>query len=230
MRKLFTVFLMVAVLTVVACTSSPADSSGVTPLPTVGENATATPTLTPTNTPEPAAESDEPVAVAAVQATPTPLDLQLQAGESRRIALATDIPLVPEIRGERITFEEEVVPLQFGEFYDGFDLRRGLLLSDKLTSLDGQRVVIEGYMAPPLKPALDWFVLTKVPLALCPFCSTDADWPQDIVLAYMPDGETIIATEDPLRLIGTLQVGTSTDAETGMVSVIRLYVEELERI
>src|SRR5262249_56041062 len=75
--------------------------------------------------------------------------------------------------------------LQFTEFYQGGGAR-GLILSDKLVALHGQRVVMAGFMAPPLKPALDFFVLTRVPLALCPFCASDAQWPQDIVFVRLP--------------------------------------------
>lgn len=165
------------------------------------------------------------------EATPTPRTAGLQRGESRAIALATDTAMQPTPRAE-VAFAEDNGPvsLAFSEFYDGFHPRYGLVLSDKLVSLDGMEVTLEGYMAPPLKPALDWFVVTRIPLALCPFCSTDADWPNDIALAYMPDGEEVIATEKPLRLTGTLQVGISEDAETGMVSLVRLYVEDYETV
>lgn len=165
----------------------------------------------------------------AIEATPTPQSNGLQPGESRAIALATDVAMQPDLE-EKMTFDDAPVTLQFSEFYDGYDLRTGLILSDKLQSLDGEQVIIEGYMAPPLKPALDWFVLTRVRLAICPFCSTDADWPNDIALAYMPDGETVLANEYPLRVTGQLEVGVSTDAETGMVSMVRVYVEDIEEI
>ena len=41
--------------------------------------------------------------------------------------------------------------LQFAEFYQGGGAR-GLILSDKLVALHGQRVVMAGFMAPPLMP------------------------------------------------------------------------------
>ena len=49
-----------------------------------------------------------------------------------------------------IAFEESPVSIDFDEFYAGFDMRSGLKLTDKLLSLDGKEVVMEGYMAPPL--------------------------------------------------------------------------------
>ncbi|MBC7870918.1 MAG: hypothetical protein H7Y09_08770 [Chitinophagaceae bacterium] len=125
------------------------------------------------------------------------------------------------------TEAEQPVPITFDEFYDGYSIRAGLIMSDKLTSLDGQRVVMEGYMAPPLKPELDFFVLTRIRLAFCPFCSTAADWPDDIALVYLDDS-VIAATLNPVRISGRLEVGASVDQETGMVSLVRIYVDELE--
>jgi hypothetical protein len=159
-------------------------------------------------------------------ATPTPLDLNLPAGSALAMAQATDIALQPAPR-QRLTFDTSPVKLTFDEFYDGYNLRTGLILSDKLLSLDGQEVVLEGYMAPPLKAELDWFVLTRIRLSYCPFCSTAADWPDDIALIYLT-GDTIRPTEKPLRLYGRLEVGPSVDPETGMVSIVRIYATKLE--
>ncbi|CAM3575266.1 hypothetical protein TR75_06060 [Hydrogenibacillus schlegelii] len=119
--------------------------------------------------------------------------------------------------------------LKFSELYAGKSVR-GLILSKKLTDLNGHRVEMKGYMAPPLQPRLDFFVLTRVPLALCPFCSSDADWPEDIVVIYLPQGKTIEATEKPVRVVGKLDVGPYTDDKTGFVSLVRIYAERVEVI
>src|SRR5690606_26685048 len=129
----------------------------------------------------------------------------------------------------RIAFDEFPVPLKFSEFYNGFSIRHGLLFTDKLKSLDGQKVVMEGYVAPPLKPKLDFFVLTRIQLAFCPFCSSDVEWPDDIVLVYLPE-QVVLSTEHPVRLTGQLELGTSVDAETGMVSLVRIYAEHIETL
>jgi hypothetical protein len=84
-------------------------------------------------------------------------------------------------------------------------------------------------MAPPLKPELDYFVLTRVRLAFCPFCSTAGDWPDDIALVYLVDSNTT-ATDKPVRVTGRMEVGASIDQETGMVSLVRVYAEALEII
>jgi hypothetical protein len=119
------------------------------------------------------------------------------------------------------------IPLTFDEFYDGYDVRTGLKLSEKLRSLDGQRVRIEGYMAPPLKPELDFFVLTRIRLAYCPFCSTAGDWPDDIAVIYLVNS-TMRTTERPLRLEGTIELGQEMDPETGMLSLVRIYADRVE--
>ncbi|MBL8134700.1 MAG: hypothetical protein JNL42_22760 [Anaerolineae bacterium] len=162
-------------------------------------------------------------------ATPTPFNLNLVEGQARGIAAATDAALQPTPRSV-IAFDSEPVRIRFDEFYDGYNLRTGLLLSDKLVSLDGRQAVLEGYMAPPLKPELDYFVLTRVKLAFCPFCSTASDWPDDIALIYMPDGLTTVATDRPVRITGRLEIGQSVDQETGMVSLVRLYADHVETL
>ena len=193
--------------------------SAVTPLPAAVDTTQAPATATP----QPQASTR-----AAQAPTPTPLNLDLPAGSALAVALATDTALRPTPRNP-VIFGERPVRLSFDEFYDGYNVRTGLILSDKLVSLDGQEVIIEGYMAPPLKAELDWFVLTRIQLAYCPFCSTAADWPDDIALVYLQDS-AIRPTEKPLRLHGRLEVGPSVDPETGMVSLVRIYADKLETL
>lgn len=191
--------------------------------------ATATSVALASPTPQPTIDNSHLSSFALV--SPTPSQNNLPPGEARTIARATDTVLEPTFQegSEHITFDEFPVPLLFSEFYNGFSIRHGLLFTDKLKSLDGQQVVIEGYVAPPLKPKLDFFVLTRIQLAYCPFCSSDVEWPDDIVLVYLPEQE-VLSTELPVRLTGQLEVGTSVDAETGMVSLVRIYAETIETI
>src|SRR5713226_3676451 len=64
----------------------------------------------------------------------------------------------------------------------------GLEMSDKLVALNGKPVEITGFMTPPLKAEAGFFVLTREPVSLCPFCNSDADWPSDIIVVYLRDG------------------------------------------
>jgi len=259
MRQLkWTLLLTVVTILVSACGTS-SGVNAVTPLPTVTATLTEQDTNTDlpekdelTATPEPTSIL-EVTATAFVQdnqntdndensnsterqtgvgnmalATFTPAPNKLEPGVARSIALATDTVMKPEIE-EPMTFDNVPVPLTFDEFYAGFSIRTGLQSSDKLKSLDGQHVVIEGYVAPPLKPRLDFFVLTKIQLAFCPFCSTDVEWPDDIALVYLPE-QQLISSEYPVRVTGQLEVGSSVDAEAGMVSLVRIYAEEMETL
>jgi hypothetical protein len=196
--------------------------SAVTPLPPAFD-AAQTPATEATTSAQPATSRPAEQTPAA---TPTPLNLNLAAGSALAVAHATDAAMRPTPRTP-ISFAESPVRLAFDEFYDGYSVRTGLILSDKLVALDGQEIVIQGYMAPPLKAELDWFVLTRIQLAYCPFCSTAADWPDDIALVYLADS-TIRPTERPMRIFGTLEVGPSIDPETGMLSLVRIYADKLE--
>lgn len=111
--------------------------------------------------------------------------------------------------------------LGFNELYAKISVT-GLTLSDKLKALTGQRIAMRGFMAPPLKAEAKFFVLSSTPLSICPFCSSDADWPEDIVVVYLNEKQTFVQYNAPIDVEGTLEVGSWTDPETGFVSLIRL--------
>ena len=98
----------------------------------------------------------------------------------------------------------------------------GLEFSPKVLELDGEQVRITGFMAPPLKAEANFFVLGKQPMAICPFCSSDADWPDDIVVIYLKRKQTFEHTTGLVAVEGTLEHGSWTDPETGFVSLLRL--------
>ena len=119
--------------------------------------------------------------------------------------------------------------LAFAELYKTQSVL-GLELSAKANSLVGKPVQILGYMAPPLKPEMNFFVLTRAPVALCPFCNTDADWPSDIVVVYPRDGMRSAHDGLPVAVSGVLELGAKTDPRTGFVSLVRItdaYVKEI---
>jgi hypothetical protein len=65
----------------------------------------------------------------------------------------------------------------------------------------------------------------RVPLALCPFCASDAQWPEDMVFVRLPPGQTLTPTSALLQVVGRLDVGTQTDTATGFVSLVCLEAE-----
>ena len=77
-------------------------------------------------------------------------------------------------------------------------------------------------MAPPLKVEINFFVLTKQPLSVCPFCETEADWPDDILAVYTKRIVRVLPFNLKIEVRGVLELGTAKDAETGFVSRVRL--------
>ena len=74
-------------------------------------------------------------------------------------------------------------------------LQQGLSFSDLAQELAGERVAVQGFMAPPLKAEAHFFVLTKTPMAVCPFCETEADWPDDILAVYTKRVIDVVAVQ-----------------------------------
>ncbi len=106
----------------------------------------------------------------------------------------------------------------------------GLKFAERTLAQQGKRVRLRGYMAPPLKPESQFFVLTREPVAICPFCSSDAEWPVDIVVVYT--AKTVIPTDfsERIEVDGTLEVGSYVDPQTGFVSQLRLRDSLLRKV
>jgi len=119
--------------------------------------------------------------------------------------------------------------LTFSELYESFGVM-GLSFSARAKSLKGMRVAMSGYMAPPLKAESPFFVLTREPIAICPFCQSDADWPIDIVVVYLNDTTPLLASGAKLVVTGTLELGSWVDPESGFVSQVRLRGSRFRRV
>jgi len=114
-----------------------------------------------------------------------------------------------------------VPTLTFDDLYGSVGVL-GLTFSDKVKQLAGQTVTMRGFMAPPLKAEAAFFVLTEIPMSICPFCSSDSDWPDNIVVVYLDAKQTFVQPNTVIEVSGTLEYGSWTDAETGFVSLLRL--------
>ena len=91
--------------------------------------------------------------------------------------------------------------LSFDELYSGGGVL-GLQFSDKVKGLSGQRITIRGFMAPPLKAEAAFFVLTREPVALCPFCQSDADWPDNILVVYLSSSQSFVQNNTTIEVEG----------------------------
>jgi len=130
--------------------------------------------------------------------------------------------MAPALIG-RAQAEDDVVRMR--ELYN-----RDLSFSDYALARDGQNVRISGFMAPPLRAESVFFVLTKMPMAVCPFCSSATDWPADIVSVYSRDVVDIMPFNVPIEVGGVLKLGVYEDKELGFVSKVRLVEAQYRRV
>src|SRR5258705_9890577 len=84
----------------------------------------------------------------------------------------------------------------------------GAEFSHRARELAGKAIELRGYMAPPLKPEVEFFVLTNLPMAVCPFCDSAASWPEDIVLVFLNRPVHAIPYDRLISVSGTLHIGT----------------------
>lgn len=59
-------------------------------------------------------------------------------------------------------------------------------------------------------------------MAVCPFCDSQMDWPDDIVLVMLDEMVAFTPFNRRIQVTGRLEVGFVKDAETGFVSFVRL--------
>lgn len=147
------------------------------------------------------------------------------------IALLTlGLNLQPAGTNSRLLFisrAEASVSLSFDDLYASASTSSGLVFSDTLKNAEGEEVSMEGFMAPPLTPTISFFVLTAEPMSICPFCSSDADWPDNIVVVQLDKPVTALPFDKPIRVTGILSLGTQVDEATGFVSLIRIQADDL---
>lgn len=106
---------------------------------------------------------------------------------------------------------------------------KDLSFSDLANSVAGDRINIRGFMAPPLKAESTFFVLTARPMAVCPFCESEADWPDDIIAVYSKRVIDVVPFNIEIETRGRLELGTFKDPETGFVSRARIVDATYDR-
>jgi hypothetical protein len=89
-------------------------------------------------------------------------------------------------------------------------------------SLAGQRVSLDGFMAPPLRADGRFFVLMTTPSPLCPFCDDAEEWPESIIAVFTKRPFSPAPFYKPIVATGTLAIGERVDPGTGFVSAIWL--------
>lgn len=107
---------------------------------------------------------------------------------------------------------------------------KDLSFSPLAHSLEGERVTVRGFMAPPLKAESSFFVLTRRPMVNCPFCNDASDWPDDIVAVYTKRAVRVLPFNVDIIVQGRLELGDFRDPDTGFFSRLRLVGAVVERV
>ena len=108
--------------------------------------------------------------------------------------------------------------LSFDELYSGGGVL-GLQFSDKVEGLSGQRVIIKGFMAPPLRPgppsshANPWLCARSA--------SQTRTGPTTSLSSTFPQPE-LRQNNSTIEVEGVLEIGSHRDADTGFISQLRL--------
>jgi hypothetical protein len=134
------------------------------------------------------------------------------------------IALVPVISGLDLSAADARETIRLRALYN-----KDLSYSDYATAMEGKRVSVSGFMAPPLKAESTFFVLTRRPMAVCPFCETEAEWPDDILAIYTKRIIDVVSFNTKIVSTGLLTLGTYTDPDTGFLSRVRLTDAHFER-
>jgi len=106
--------------------------------------------------------------------------------------------------------------LKLRELYEGREF------SPLARDLEGTTIDVDGYMAPPLQADSNFFVLTKIPMSVCPFCETEAEWPNDILAVYTRRKFDTVPFNRKIIVTGALALGSYRDPDTGFLSMVRL--------
>lgn len=126
------------------------------------------------------------------------------------------LSLAPALIAAPTVLRAQEGTLKLRELYEGRDF------SQLALDLEGETVTVDGYMAPPLKADIRFFVLTKIPMAVCPFCETEAEWPDNILAVYTRRDFNVVPFNRGIEVTGELSMGSYRDPDTGFLSLVRL--------
>ena len=115
-------------------------------------------------------------------------------------------------------------PIKMRDLYN-----KDLSFSDLALANVGKRIPVSGFMAPPLKAESVFFVLTKMPMAVCPFCEPGMPWPDDLLAIYAKRVIDVVPFNVPIVVDGVLELGDYVDPELGFYSKVRLTDASYDR-
>ncbi|RJL02299.1 hypothetical protein [Paracoccus siganidrum] len=111
--------------------------------------------------------------------------------------------------------------LDFDELYSKVGVL-GLEFSPRLAELAGQRVRMQGYLAPAHHGEPGPLVLTRAPFAGCSDCGSGHDWPDDSVFVFPTAAQPEFAPGKLTEVEGVLEYGSLRLADPDVLSLVRL--------
>ena len=82
---------------------------------------------------------------------------------------------------------------------------------DTIRSLNGQQVVITGYMATLSPLSGEYIYLMNLPYQSCPFCVPNTQQLSNTMAVYAAKGSKFTFTDRPIRVTGTMKLDDTTD-------------------
>lgn len=118
----------------------------------------------------------------------------------------------------------QTAPIRLRDLYN-----KDLSFSDLALESRDQRIDVAGFMAPPLKADSLFFVLTKMPMAVCPFCEPTSPWPDDILAIFCKRTVEVVPFNVPIVVSGLLQLNPMFDPDSGFWAKVSLSDARYDR-
>jgi hypothetical protein len=133
------------------------------------------------------------------------------------------VPSPPSRRAETLS-PSPAVPLSFKQFFTATD--RELKPSQKLLTLNGRRVRMEGFIAELEEAPKGAFYLCPHPVTCDEGGAGTGDLPPETVLVIVRSAgkHTVGAIKRPVQVTGVLEISSKPDSE-GRTAPIRLYLD-----
>jgi hypothetical protein len=102
-------------------------------------------------------------------------------------------------------------------------------VSDDIRKLNGKTVKIQGFMAEQSLVDNSFIYLVNKPYTVCPFCVIYDNTKLDVISIYMEDDSPIEFTNQPVEIIGTLEVEPKVDV-FNYTTQFRIHAKKISNI
>lgn len=128
---------------------------------------------------------------------------------------------------ENLSVSDAYKKLNFSELYTITE--EGKTVSDCIKGLNGQEVRIQGFMAEQSPVDKSFIYLVNKPYTVCPFCVIYDNTKLEVLSIYMENGSPIEFTNQPVEIVGILDVEPKTDV-FNYTTQFRLYAKKVNEV